>query len=111
MRGGRLLHRGRPHAGDRTRAQWRCSQLRSGAADATHPRLVVRRLEAVTPVCGRFTLTYRERERLARELGGPIDEIPEEEYRARYNVAPTDSHWIVRLRGEEREARPAKWGL
>src|SRR3954451_24552508 len=65
----------------------------------------------IRDVCGRFTLTYRERERLARKLGIPIEEIPEEEYRARYNTARTDSHWIVRLRGEEREARPAKWGL
>jgi putative SOS response-associated peptidase YedK len=62
-------------------------------------------------VCGRFTLTYRDRERLAFELGIPIEEIPEEDYKPRYNIAPTDSHWIVRLRLEDRQVRPAKWGL
>ncbi len=32
-------------------------------------------------------------------------------YRPRYNIAPTDSHWIVRTRYEDREILPAKWGL
>jgi putative SOS response-associated peptidase YedK len=62
-------------------------------------------------MCGRFTLTYRERQRLAIELGVPVDQIPEEDYRARYNIAPTDPHWIVRLRYEDRQLLPAKWGL
>src|ERR1700730_18546082 len=62
-------------------------------------------------MCGRFTLTYRERERLARELGVPLDQLPDGSYRPRYNVAPTDPHWIVRQRYEERQILPAKWGL
>ncbi|HWO72871.1 MAG TPA: SOS response-associated peptidase [Dehalococcoidia bacterium] len=62
-------------------------------------------------MCGRFTLTYRERERLAEELGVPVEQLPHAEYRPRYNIAPTDSHWIVRLRLEDREILPAKWGL
>jgi len=62
-------------------------------------------------MCGRFTLTYRERERLAEELGVPVEQLPHAEYRPRYNIAPTDPHWIVRLRLEDREVLPAKWGL
>ncbi len=62
-------------------------------------------------MCGRFTLTYRERERLALELGVPLDQLPEAEYKPRFNIAPTDPHWIVRLRYEDRELLPAKWGL
>ncbi len=62
-------------------------------------------------MCGRFTLTYREHEQLAAELGVPIEQIPANEYRPRYNVAPTDSHWIMRMRFEERSVMPAKWGL
>ena len=62
-------------------------------------------------MCGRFTLTYRERMALADELGVPVHEIADAEYRARYNIAPTDPHWIVRLRYEDRQALPAKWGL
>src|SRR3972149_6450235 len=62
-------------------------------------------------MCGRFTLTYRERERLAEELGVNVEQIPAAEYRPRYNIAPTDPHWIVRLRYEERQLLPVKWGL
>ena len=62
-------------------------------------------------MCGRFTLTYRERERLAYELGVAAEQVPEAEYRPRFNIAPTDPHWIVRLRYEERQVLPAKWGL
>jgi putative SOS response-associated peptidase YedK len=62
-------------------------------------------------MCGRFTLTYQERERLAEELGVNVEEISEADYKPRYNIAPTDPHWIVRLRLEDREILPAKWGL
>ena len=61
-------------------------------------------------MCGRFTLSYTERERLSEELGVPTEQIPAE-YQARYNIAPTDLHYIVRLRNEERQLLPAKWGL
>ncbi|MEX0684228.1 MAG: SOS response-associated peptidase [Dehalococcoidia bacterium] len=60
-------------------------------------------------MCGRFSLSYREAERLARELGVSVDEL--EGYKPRYNIAPTDPHWIVRTRYEDREVRPARWGL
>src|SRR3954469_11411275 len=62
-------------------------------------------------MCGRFTLTYRDRDRLSEELGIPLEQIPVEEYRPRYNIAPTDPHYIVRLRLEDRELMEAKWGL
>lgn len=60
-------------------------------------------------MCGRFTLTRQEAEELAAELGVPIDSLPN--YRPRYNIAPTDDHWIVRTKYEDRELLPAKWGL
>ncbi len=63
------------------------------------------------PVCNRFTLTLADREMLALQLGVPVEAIPEEGYRPRYNIAPTDWHWIVRLRREDREVLPARWGL
>ncbi len=62
-------------------------------------------------MCGRFTLTYAERERLAEELGVNTEQINDADYKPRYNVAPTDPHWIVRMRLEDREILPAKWGL
>src|SRR4051812_24319833 len=60
-------------------------------------------------MCGRFTLTYEERERLSEELGVPLEQIPV--HKARFNIAPTDEHYIVRLRLEDRELTTAKWGL
>ncbi len=62
-------------------------------------------------MCGRFTLTWEDRVDLARELGVPLDQIPESDYRPRYNIAPTDSHWIMRMEHEDRELRAAQWGL
>ena len=43
-------------------------------------------------MCGRFTLSYRERLKLAEELGVPPEQVPEAEYRPRFNIAPTDPH-------------------
>ena len=62
-------------------------------------------------MCGRFTLTAGDREWLARQLGVPIDAIDADRYRPRYNIAPTDLHWVLRLRREDRELLSARWGL
>jgi putative SOS response-associated peptidase YedK len=61
-------------------------------------------------MCGRFTLTYQQKQRLAEELGVNVEEIGDS-YKPRYNIAPTDPHWIMRMQYEEREILPAKWGL
>src|SRR3989304_4923131 len=60
-------------------------------------------------MCGRFTLSRRDGEQLAAELGVSPDGL--QDYRPRYNIAPTDQHWIVRIKYEDRELLPAKWGL
>jgi putative SOS response-associated peptidase YedK len=60
-------------------------------------------------MCGRFTMSYRKAEMLAAALGVPIESLTD--YRPRYNIAPTDPHWIVRTRYEDREILPARWGL
>ena len=62
-------------------------------------------------MCGRFTLTYQRRQRLAEELGVNVEEISDADYKPRFNIAPTDPHWIVRMKYEDREILPAKWGL
>ncbi|HWO94684.1 MAG TPA: SOS response-associated peptidase [Dehalococcoidia bacterium] len=62
-------------------------------------------------MCNRFTLTLADRVFLAAQLGVPVSDIPEEDYRPRYNIAPTDWHWILRVKGEDREVLPARWGL
>ena len=60
-------------------------------------------------MCGRFTLTRQEAIELADELGVPVESLAD--YRPRYNIAPTDQHWIVRKKYEDREVLPALWGL
>ena len=60
-------------------------------------------------MCGRFTLTEQDPAQLALELGVEVKVLAG--YRPRYNIAPTDPHWIVRVKYEDRELLPAKWGL
>ncbi|MGA9725572.1 MAG: SOS response-associated peptidase [Candidatus Binatus sp.] len=60
-------------------------------------------------MCGRFTLTRRDGNSLAAELGVAPDSFVD--YRPRYNVAPTQQHFIVRIKYENREVIPATWGL
>lgn len=46
---------------------------------------------------------------LAAELGVASDSFVD--YRPRYNVAPTQTHYVVRIKFENREVLPARWGL
>lgn len=61
-------------------------------------------------MCGRFTLTVRDLPRLAELLGVTVDPALLPDYRPRFNVAPTQRHFVV-MQAERRELRPAKWGL
>jgi putative SOS response-associated peptidase YedK len=47
---------------------------------------------------------------VAEMLGVDLDSIPDY-YRPRYNIAPTDHHFIVTMECENRKAASAKWGL
>lgn len=68
-------------------------------------------------MCGRFTLTETDFDALAEALG--VATAPDSEawaaraaqYRPRYNVAPTNEHWVLRVKEGERELVPATWGL
>ncbi len=60
-------------------------------------------------MCGRFTLTFRKADLLAHQLGVPIESFGD--YSPRYNIAPTQDHWIMRMEHEDREVLPARWGL
>lgn len=60
-------------------------------------------------MCGRFTLTYDDVDAIAESLGVPRDSLTM--FRPRYNIAPTDTHLVVRMRNEDRDALEAKWGL
>jgi len=60
-------------------------------------------------MCGRFTLTRRDGNTLAAELGVSPDSF--RDHRPRYNIAPLQRHFIVRIQYEDRIAEPARWGL
>lgn len=63
-------------------------------------------------MCGRFTMTYPDAHLLAASLGVPDEAVERpDEYRPRYNIAPTDPHYILRLKGEDLQLLRAKWGL
>jgi putative SOS response-associated peptidase YedK len=65
-------------------------------------------------MCGRFTLTIADAEEIARILGLTPEPQFFARYRPRFNVAPTDEHWIVRggrTDGASPGALvPAQWG-
>ncbi|MGO9607996.1 MAG: SOS response-associated peptidase [Candidatus Binataceae bacterium] len=60
-------------------------------------------------MCGRFTLTRQDRREVAELLG--VNENDLRDYRPRFNIAPTDQHFIVTSEFERRQAQPARWGL
>ena len=60
-------------------------------------------------MCGRFTnrYTWAELVRLYRLTGEP----PQSNFPPRYNIAPTQNSFVVRLRDGQRELADLRWGL
>ena len=56
-------------------------------------------------------MTRTDFDDVAGELGAVGRSDERALYRPRYNIAPTDQHWIVRTKLEERQMLAAKWGL
>ena len=61
-------------------------------------------------MCGRITLSYKEAQELAQDMGVNVDQLPPE-YAPSWNIAPTQDHLIVTYDREEREVKVARWGL
>jgi putative SOS response-associated peptidase YedK len=62
-------------------------------------------------MCGRFTLTWEEWRQVLDSLGVEDDGRAFADYRPRFNIAPTDQHFIITSEFERRKARYARWGL
>jgi putative SOS response-associated peptidase YedK len=58
-----------------------------------------------------MTLTTAELAEVAEMLEAELPPEASSLYRPRYNVAPTDQHWIARPVGDHRELQPAHWGF
>src|SRR4051812_34140939 len=63
------------------------------------------------PMCGRMTLTRRELQEIADELGAAFAPETAAAHHPRYNVAPTDPHPVLRLVGGGRRLETARWGF
>jgi len=62
-------------------------------------------------MCGRFTLTWEEWRQVAGALGVENEGEAAASYRPRFNIAPTDEHFIITSEFERPKARRARWGL
>lgn len=62
-------------------------------------------------MCGRLTLTRPDLDDVARAFGAEIEAESAHGYRPRWNVAPTQDHWIVRVEGGARRVVPARFGI
>src|SRR3990172_9469485 len=62
-------------------------------------------------MCGRFPLASHDVEHVARALAAEVDPESARLYRPRWNIAPTDQHWIVRLEGGRHRMVPARFGF
>lgn len=62
-------------------------------------------------MCGRMTLTRKDLREIADELDAEVNPQYLAEYRPRYNLAPTQRHWVLVADGARREIMPASFGL
>jgi putative SOS response-associated peptidase YedK len=62
-------------------------------------------------MCGRFTLTWEDWRRVAETLRIDDDSDVAASYRHRFNIAPTDQHFIVTSEFERLRVQRARWGL
>ena len=54
-------------------------------------------------------MTWRDKTKVAIMLGVPESELGD--YMPRFNIAPTQSYFVLKTTYENREAIPATWGL
>ena len=62
-------------------------------------------------MCGRFTLTWEEWRQVSDALRIQDAGDAAASYRPRFNIAPTDQHFIVTSEFERRKVQRASWGL
>jgi putative SOS response-associated peptidase YedK len=61
-------------------------------------------------MCARVTLTIDDVDEIAGMLDAELSPEDARLYKRRYNVAPSDRHWIVEYGADKRVLVPAKWG-
>ena len=61
-------------------------------------------------MCARVTLTVEDIEEIAGTLDAELSPEDARRYKRRYNVAPSDTHWMLEYGADRRVLVPAKWG-
>ena len=61
-------------------------------------------------MCARVTLTIDDIDEIAGMLDAELSPEDARLYKRRYNVAPSDTHWILEFGADKRVLVPAKWG-
>jgi putative SOS response-associated peptidase YedK len=61
-------------------------------------------------MCARVTLTIEDIDEIAGMLDAELSPDDAPRYRRRYNVAPSDTHWMLEYGADGRVLMPAKWG-
>jgi putative SOS response-associated peptidase YedK len=61
-------------------------------------------------MCARVTLTVEDIEEIAGMLDAELSPEDARRYKRRYNVAPSDTHWMLEYGADRRILVPAKWG-
>ena len=61
-------------------------------------------------MCARMTLTIETIEEIADMLDAEVAPDDARRHRRRYNVAPSDVHWILEYGADRRVLTPAHWG-
>lgn len=81
--------------------------LEDGGMVSCHPPTV-----SFVPMCGRFSHTIREIVDASQAFGAEFAPEHAAQYRPRWNIAPTDSHWVIRLDDAGRRRMvPARFGF
>src|SRR5712692_9334257 len=62
-------------------------------------------------MCNRFTLTAADLETLCGWLDAEVAPEQAVHYRPRFNIAPSDVHWLVQAGPSRPRLSPAVWGL
>ena len=57
-----------------------------------------------------MTLTIEDIDEIAGMLDAEVAPEDARRHRRRFNVAPSDTHWIVEFGADRRVLRPAEWG-
>jgi len=61
-------------------------------------------------MCARVTLTIDDIDEIASTLDAELSPEDARRYKRRYNVAPSDTHWMLEYGADRRVLLPAKWG-